>query len=234
MSIRLVAVSALAGLAVLASSGRADAQSMAPLARAKSAASRAAAATNSHTKAMQDDDATTPAPARGQKTASASRAATAPSHSASAAASAPPAHAAPGKGKAGNGAAARASEEAGTTSSVAERGEKGEVSLVRETFTYEVDGRRDPFMSLMRSGDLRPMISDLKLVTIIYDPTGRSVAILRDVTTKEQYRVRVGQTLGRMRVAQIQPKSVTFTLEELGFSRQEVLALNDITSARSQ
>jgi hypothetical protein len=231
MSIRLVAVSALAGLVVLASSGRADAQSMAPLSRAKAAATRAVAATNAHTQAMQNDGATTPTPARGQKTASAPRAANGPSHPASATV---PAHAAAGKGKPGSAAAARASEEAGTTSSVAERGEKGEVALVRESFTYEVDGRRDPFMSLMRSGDLRPMISDLKLVTIIYDPTGRSVAILRDVTTKEQYRVRVGQTLGRMRVAQIQPKSVTFTLEELGFSRQEVLALNDITSARSQ
>ena len=39
--------------------------------------------------------------------------------------------------------------------------------------------------------------------------------------------MKVGQTLGRMRVAQIQPKSVTFTIEEFGFSRQETLALSD-------
>ena len=51
----------------------------------------------------------------------------------------------------------------------------------------------------LETGELRPAVSDLKLVTVIYDPAGRSVAILRDLTTKEQYRIKVGQTLGRMR-----------------------------------
>jgi Tfp pilus assembly protein PilP len=105
---------------------------------------------------------------------------------------------------------------------------------MRESFTYSAEGRRDPFVSLIANGDLRPMISDLRLVTVIYAPQGRSVAIMRDVSTQEQYRVRAGQTLGRMRVAGISPKSVTFTIEEYGFSRQEVLALNDTTIARSQ
>ena len=129
---------------------------------------------------------------------------------------------------------ATAAPTAPAPSPVSERGGKAEIALMRESFTYSADGRRDPFVSLLTSGELRPMLSDLKLVTVIYDPTGRSVAVLRDLTTKEQYRVKVGQTLGRMRVAQIQPRSVTFTLEELGFSRQEVLALNDTTQARSQ
>ena len=106
--------------------------------------------------------------------------------------------------------------------------------LTRETFTYSADGRRDPFVSLMTSGELRPMITDLKLVAVIYDPAGHSVAVLRDLSTSEQYRVTVGKTLGRMRVAAIQPKSVTFTLEEFGYSRQEVLALNDSTTERAQ
>jgi len=111
---------------------------------------------------------------------------------------------------------------------------KSEISLVRETFNYTADGRRDPFMSLMKTGELRPAVSDLKLSTVIYDPAGRSVAILRDITTKEQYRVKVGQTLGRMRVASIQPKSVTFTVIAIGTTFQEVLALNDTTRARTQ
>jgi hypothetical protein len=134
-------------------------------------------------------------------------------------------------------AGSRAKAAASTTlvpTSVSERGGKAEIALMRESFTYSADGRRDPFVSLLTNGELRPMISDLKLVTVVYDPTGRSVAVLRDLTTKEQYRVKVGQTLGRMRVAQIQPRSVTFTLEEFGYSRQEVLALNDTTKARSQ
>lgn len=79
------------------------------------------------------------------------------------------------------------------------------------------------------------MLSDLRLVTVLYDPTGQnSIAVMRDQSTKDQYRVRVGQTLGRMRVAQIQPKQVVFTIEEVGFSRQEALALGDSTKARTQ
>ena len=68
-----------------------------------------------------------------------------------------------------------------------------------------------------------------------FDPSGRgSVAILRDLNTKAQHRVRVGTLLGRMRVARIQPKAVVFTVEELGFSRQETLSLNDSTAVRSK
>ena len=112
-------------------------------------------------------------------------------------------------------------------SSVAVRGGKDEVGFRREAFAYERSGRRDPFLSLLHSNDLRPMITDLKLVAVLYDPVGRSWAVMRDMTTKEQYRVKVGQQLGRMRVTQIHPKSVTFTIEEIGFSRQQTLALND-------
>ena len=112
-------------------------------------------------------------------------------------------------------------------SSVAVRGGKDEVGFRREAFSYERSGRRDPFLSLLHSHDLRPMINDLKLVAVLYDPVGRSWAVMRDMTTNEQYRVKVGQQLGRMRVTQIHPKSVTFTIEEIGFSRQQTLALND-------
>jgi hypothetical protein len=108
-----------------------------------------------------------------------------------------------------------------------------EVAFSREVFTYEGEGRRDPFLSLLASGDLRPAYNDLKLVAVAYDPTGRkSVAIMRDVSSNDQYRVRVGQTLGRMRVAQIHPKSVTFTIDEFGYSRQEILALGDSTQRK--
>jgi hypothetical protein len=119
--------------------------------------------------------------------------------------------------------------------SVTQRGIKGEVSLEREVFSYDAGGRRDPFVSLLRNGDLRPMLNDLRLVTVLYDPTGRnSVAVMRDVTTKDQYRVKVGQTLGRMRVAGIEPREIVFTIEEIGFSRQEPLVLGDSSRARTQ
>jgi hypothetical protein len=106
----------------------------------------------------------------------------------------------------------------------------------RETYNYGATGRRDPFVSLMNTEELRPLFNDLKLVAVALDPTGRnSVAVLRDVTTKEQYRVKVGQELGRMRVASIQAKSVVFGIEEFGYSRQESLAMTvDSTKVRTQ
>jgi hypothetical protein len=98
------------------------------------------------------------------------------------------------------------------------------VLINREVFQYEGSGRRDPFISLLTTSDLRPLLTDLKLVAVAYDPRGQnSVAVLRDVTSKDQYKVRVGQTIGRMRVAAIQEKAVIFTIEEFGYSRQEIL-----------
>lgn len=111
----------------------------------------------------------------------------------------------------------------------------GQMVLNREVFDYNGAGRRDPFLSLMTTAELKPLFNDLRLVGVLTDISGRnSVAILRDVTSKEQYRVKVGQTLGRMRVTRIEPKSVVFTIEEFGFSRQEILAMGDSTQAKSQ
>jgi hypothetical protein len=111
----------------------------------------------------------------------------------------------------------------------------GKVVLRREVFAYEPSGRRDPFVTLMTVGELRPMISDLAISGILIDPTGRnSVAVLRDVSSKEQYRVKVGQQLGRMRVARITQKAVTFTIEEFGYSRQQELAMDETNQARTK
>jgi hypothetical protein len=110
-----------------------------------------------------------------------------------------------------------------------------EVLINREAYSYPGAGRRDPFVSLMNTEELRPLIGDLKLVAIAFDATGRnSVAVLRDIGTKEQYRVKVGQQLGRMRVAAIHEKDVVFGIEEFGYSRQESVAMNDSTKVRTQ
>ena len=107
------------------------------------------------------------------------------------------------------------------------------VLINREIFQYDGDGRRDPFVSLLTTSDLRPLLSDLKLVAVAFDPRGQnSVAVLRDVTSKSQYRVKVGQTIGRMRVAAIQEKAVIFTIEEFGYSRQELLPIQPPDSSK--
>lgn len=110
---------------------------------------------------------------------------------------------------------------------------RNQLVIQREAFSYAQEGRRDPFVSLMNTSELRPMPSDLRLVVVVYDADGDSRAVLRDVNTKEQYKVRLGQQLGRMRVARINPKSITFSILEFGESRQVTLALNDSTTART-
>ena len=99
-------------------------------------------------------------------------------------------------------------------------------SLQREVFAYE-GGGRDPFMSLLKSGDVRPLISDLRLTTIVYDGrfAARSVAVLRDITNRRLYRVKSGDIVGRLKVTQIRPREIVFTVQEFGFERQETLSL---------
>lgn len=111
-----------------------------------------------------------------------------------------------------------------------------EFTLNREVFNYNGGGRRDPYKSLMSTSDVRPLVSDLRLTAVAFDPDGNnSVAILRDSYSKQQYRIRVGQQLGRLRVSAIKQKSVQFTIEEFGFNRQETLTLSsDTTKVRNQ
>ena len=104
--------------------------------------------------------------------------------------------------------------------------------VMREAFDYDRAGTRDPFASLLNTSDLRPVISDLKLVGVLYDPSGRrSVAIMRD-QQNTLYRATLGQMLGRMRVSKITPRGVIFTIEEFGMNRQDSLVLVDTTKTR--
>ncbi|HTY05349.1 MAG TPA: hypothetical protein VMC86_02430 [Gemmatimonadales bacterium] len=100
------------------------------------------------------------------------------------------------------------------------------VTLLREVFSYE-GGGRDPFASLLRSGDVRPLMGDLRLLAIYFDGQypGRSVAVLRDITTQKRYQVKPGEILGRLKVTQIRPRDITFTVQEFGFEHQETLSL---------
>ena len=121
--------------------------------------------------------------------------------------------------------AAPLASQAAPADSVA-RVDSAPLSLVREVFTYQ-GGGRDPFISLLKTGDVRPMITDLKLVTVVYDEryAARSVAVLRDVTTGKRYRAKTGDIIGRLRVTQIRPREVVFTIQEFGFERQQTLSI---------
>lgn len=107
--------------------------------------------------------------------------------------------------------------------------------IMREVFDYDAAGRRDPFFSLLSTPDLRPTVTDLRLVTVLFDESGRRpVAVMRDVGNNTQYRVTTGMQLGRMRVAAIHRRSVVFTIEEFGLNRQDSVVLGDTTKVRAR
>jgi len=222
---RLVVLAGALAVASTTLAWTARAQSLPNISGIKQTTNRAVAKTNAHTLAMTNVDS-----AANAAKATAAKATAAP-NGASAAAKRPvesPVDTARAHG-------VRAMAAPSSTAPGAEMDTAGKVVLRREVFAYEPSGRRDPFVTLMTVGELRPMISDLAISGILIDPTGRnSVAVLRDVSSKEQYRVKVGQQLGRMRVARITQKAVTFTIEEFGFSRQQELAMDDSNQARTK
>lgn len=96
----------------------------------------------------------------------------------------------------------------------------------RETFAYR-GGSRDPFESLLDMATSGPELPDLMLVGIYQDLAynSNSVALLRDRTNDRRFKLRVGDQLGRLKVAQIRQKDVVFIVEDFGFERQETLSL---------
>lgn len=106
--------------------------------------------------------------------------------------------------------------------------------IMRESYDYSREGRRDPFVSLLTTNELRPTMSDLRLTGILFDQGGHSVATLRDLGSNASYRVATGATLGRMRVSAIRLKTVVFTIDEFGTTRQDSLYLGDSTKVRGK
>jgi hypothetical protein len=109
-------------------------------------------------------------------------------------------------------------------------------TIMREMYLYGAESRRDPFVSLLTTNELRPTMSDLRLTGIMYDHSSarRSVATLRDLVTNAQYRVTLGSKLGRMTVSAIRLKTVLFTIDEFGTNRQDSLVIGDTTKVRAK
>lgn len=107
-----------------------------------------------------------------------------------------------------------------------QRDSAGNVVFNREVYGFPRTGRRDPFSSLIETGDIRPMLQDLQVVAITLAQTERqSIATLQDVSSKEIYRVRVGSVFGRMRVVSIRQRDVVLAIDEFGNTRQETLSI---------
>jgi hypothetical protein len=132
-------------------------------------------------------------------------------------------------------AASKAVDHPATRSEVATVDTAGTSPIIRrEAYGYSRDARRDPFVSLLTTNELRPTMSDLRLTGILFDEAGHSVATLRDIGSNASYRVTTGATLGRMRVSVIRLKAVVFTIDEFGTTRQDSLVLGDSTKVRGK
>ena len=101
-----------------------------------------------------------------------------------------------------------------------------ENEVYRESFSYS-GSARDPFQSLLTSARVGPELSDLQLVGIYQDLryASNSVAVLRDKASGRRYKLRVGDSVGRLKVAQIRQYDVVFNVEDFGYERQETLSL---------
>jgi hypothetical protein len=98
------------------------------------------------------------------------------------------------------------------------------MDLSREVFAYRGTGH-DPFLSLLKSGDVRPLPQDVRVTGINFDPRypQRSVATLQDTTYGRRYTIRVGDVIGRIRIVEIRATEVVAVVEEFGVDRQLVL-----------
>ena len=210
MTRNLIAVAAL-----VIAAGSASAQN--PLAVAKNVANKAVSAENAHIAAEQRPG--TPQPSGSKSVVVSNGAVTTGA-------------AAPRSSAARPSTASRPPQQALT---IASDTSNSPTTIMREEYDYVDGGRRDPFYSLLKTTELRPTMSDLRLTGILFDhSSGHSVATLRDVATNAQYRVSVGSTLGRMRVSIIRLKTIVFTIDEFGSTRQDSLFLGDSTKARGK
>ena len=131
----------------------------------------------------------------------------------------PPSAATPDAGAPAAGAVADAAGAQDDTSEVS-------LALSREVFSFRGSGR-DPFVSLLKFGDVRPLPRDLRVVGITFDPRypQRSVAVLHDVTDMRRFTVRPGDVIGRVRIVEVRTTEVIAVVQEFGVDRQVVLPL---------
>ncbi len=113
-----------------------------------------------------------------------------------------------------------------------------ELVFEREVFTYPRFERRNPFRPLVSAGESGPRFEELTLLGVIHsgDPQA-SVALLATNVTVNQgqvsvsqqaqtFRVRQGQSLGNVRVLDIQPNQVILEVTEFGITEQRTLELH--------
>jgi len=103
----------------------------------------------------------------------------------------------------------------------------------REAFFYPQYERRNPFAPLLVADESGPRFEDIHLIGIIYSTNpDLSVASFGSRMTQtaegvggQSYRVRRGDTLGNVRILEIQQTRVVVQVVEFGLTEQRVMEL---------
>jgi len=110
----------------------------------------------------------------------------------------------------------------------------------REVFSYPTQGRRNPFRPLIGQAESGPRFEQLRLEGIIYDDRNprESVAALGTSTVTESvdstsvslkagraWYLKVGQTIGNVRIVQIDHDKVVVDVEEFGLTQRKTMQI---------
>jgi hypothetical protein len=114
-----------------------------------------------------------------------------------------------------------------------------ELVFEREVFTYPTLQRRNPFRPLSGSMQGGPRFEELRVVGIIFsDRPSESVAVLGTSTVEysedassvtvqpgQSWYLKVGQSVGNIRVVEIHREQVVVEVEEFGLTEQKIMQL---------
>jgi len=114
-----------------------------------------------------------------------------------------------------------------------------ELVFEREVFTYPTFQRRNPFRSLTGENQGGPRFEQLRLVGVIYsDDPSASVAVVGTSTVEysedgstatvqpgQSWYLKVGQSVGRIRIVEIHREQVVVEVEEFGLTEQKIMQL---------
>ena len=103
----------------------------------------------------------------------------------------------------------------------------------REAFFYPRYERRNPFAPLLTGDESGPRFEEIQLIGILFSPNpDLSVASFGprmlqggEGAANKSYRVRRGDTLGNVRILEIQQTRVVVQIEEFGLTEQRVMEL---------
>jgi hypothetical protein len=114
-----------------------------------------------------------------------------------------------------------------------------ELVFEREVFTYPTLQRRNPFSPLSGGSQGGPRFGELRVVGIIYsDRPSESVAVLGTSTVEysedastvtvqagQSWYLKIGQSVGNIRVVEIRRDQVVVEVEEFGLTEQKTMQL---------